>query len=243
MPSKKTPTKHRRQAVSRKSARSQTAPSQASLGRQHIAFYPLLVLTLIVWFIYRRLFIFPVWFDETIGKAIFFGLPVWLYATTVNARSLIDTFASNKIKPGLLLGIAIGGIFGFSSALLAAFKGGGAVTAAQLFSTNAFWWEFFLSLMTGFWESLFFFSWIMTAVMEKHVKWPLMNQILLVASIFLVFHIPNTLLRFGAYESSVVLALLFFFAVGQGYVFSRWRNLYALAVTHAVWGMVLLVHF
>lgn len=238
MPSKKTAHTSRL----RQSSQTRRKESGSRLNHQHIAFYPLVVLTLIVWFIYRRLFIFPVWFDEIIGKAIFFGLPVWLYATTVNAKSMLDTLDIRKIKPGLLLGLALGGLFGFSTALLAVFKGSG-VTAAQLFITNTFWWEFFLSLMTGFWESLFFFGWIMTVVLEKHARWPLLNQVLLVASIFLVFHIPNTLLRFGAYESSVISALLFFFAVGQAYIFSRWRNVYALALTHALWGMVLLVHF
>lgn len=213
--------------------------------RHHVLFFPMVALTFVLWVIYRSLLPFPVWFDEIIAKAIFFGFPVWIYITVSRSKSIPNTFAPGLLQPGLLLGIAVGGIFGFATSLLGILSGGGVVQAAPLFMANAFWWEFCLALMTGFWETLFFFSWIMTVIMEKYGKWPLLNQVLLTAGIFTVFHIPNTVLRFSEYGMSLVAAqatLLFFFAIGQAFLFSRWKNFYALAVSHAIWGMVLLVH-
>lgn len=214
-------------------------------GVSQALFVPLLTLTFIVWAIYRLYLPFPVWFDEIIAKAIFFGFPVWIYISATGSDEIPDTFAPGLLQPGLLLGVAVGGVFGFASAILGLLQGSGVVQAAPLFVSNLFWWQFFLALMTGFWETLFFFSWIMTAIVKRFANWPLVNQVILTAAIFLVFHVPNILVRFsemGFMAVAAQMVLLFFFAVGQAVLFSRWRNLYALTLSHAIWGMVLYVH-
>ena len=38
------------------------------------AFLPILLLTFLLWLFYRSIFHFPVWFDESLGKLIFFAL-------------------------------------------------------------------------------------------------------------------------------------------------------------------------
>jgi hypothetical protein len=209
---------------------------------EHLAFFPLLILVLIVWVIYRVLFRFPVWFDETVGKAIFFGLPVWLYVTLTRSKSMLNTFGVEKIQRGLLVGLAIGGIFGFAGTLASFANRQVVIQAAPLFASDTFWWEFFLALMTGFWESLFFYTWIMVVAMEKFHKWPVLNQVLLVASIFLTFHLPNIFLRFAPTQIFGYVFLLFFFGLGQAFLFLKYRNLYALTLSQAIWGMVLLIH-
>lgn len=224
----------------------QTAQSrvvtQASPISQHIAFIPLLLLVFVMWCIYRYLFKFPVWFDESIGKAVFFGLPVWLYVSITRSRSISETVSPRYLQSGLWMGLAIGGLFGFAGTIASLLRRGIVIQAAPLFAAEGFWWEFFLAMMTGFWESLFFYCWIMTVIMEKFRKWSLLNQVVVTALIFLAFHIPNTLLRFDLSLVGGQLFLLFFFAVGQAFLFSRVRNIYALALSHAIWGMVLLVH-
>ena len=92
--------------------------SPASRSQALIAFYPILVLTLILWVLYRTLFDFPVWFDEIFGKALFFGFPVWLFITISGSDSIQDSFAPYRLQTGLLLGLAVGGIFGFTTSLL-----------------------------------------------------------------------------------------------------------------------------
>jgi hypothetical protein len=216
--------------------------STSPLVSQHLAFFPLLILVFIIWCIYRYLFRFPVWFDETIGKAVFFGLPVGLYLSLTRSRSMAETMDPKYLQPGLWMGLAIGGIFGFAGTLASLLRKGVVIQAAPLFAAQGFWVEFMLAMMTGFWESMFFYCWIMVVIMEKYRKWPLLNQALLTAAIFLAFHIPNTLLRFSLPMVSGQLVLLFFFGLGQALLFSRVRNVYALAMSHAIWGMVLLVH-
>lgn len=208
----------------------------------HVAFFPVLAVVLVCWYIYRLLFNFPVWFDETVGKAIFFGFPVWLYVTITASKSIPETFSLPKLKPGLLLGIAVGGIFGFVMSILSLSQRGGVVQAVWLFESPEFWREFFLALLTGFWETLLFYSFVLTVILEKFKNWPMVTQVLLAAVIFLVFHVPNTVLRFDAAAVGGQVFILFLFAIGQGFLFAARRNAYALVLSHAIWGMVLLVH-
>lgn len=236
MPSKKSKPATR---VNRHRAQPKSAQVQSS---HSVIFFPLLILCVTVWFIYRALFQFPVWFDESVGKALFFGLPVWLYVSVSGSRKIVDTFAVSRFKKGLLLGIAFGGIFGFIAALIALVKTSQQVQAALLFSSDAFWWEFLLSLLTGFWETLFFFSWIMVVIQDLYRNWSLAKQVVLVATIFTIFHVPNSFLRFSGPEIFSQLIILFFFAIGQAFLFARRQNGYALVLSHAIWGMVLLVH-
>lgn len=213
-----------------------------SQNKATIVFFPLIILTLILWFLYRSLFVFPVWFDETIGKALFFGLPVWLYLSIGEGKSVLKTFSPSKLKTGLLLGITVGGVFGFVFSLLSIIQSGGVVQAVNLFDSSKFWYEFALAIFTAFWETLLFYSFVMTIIREKFPKWSILRHILLTAFIFLIFHIPNTIIR---YDISLVLPQLFtltLFAIGQGFLFYSRKNAYALVLSHAIWGMVLLVH-
>lgn len=209
----------------------------------HNALLPLVGLMFVIWLLYRSLFQFDVWFDETIGKAIFFGLPVWLYISLTGSESIVDSFSLDKMNKGLFLGLAVGGIYGFVGSLLGLLSSGGSVQAVLLFSSMKFWGEFFLALMTGFWETLFFFSWIMIAILEKYKKRSVVWKVMLTALIFTVFHVPNSILRFSGFVILGQIFLMFLFAMGQALLFLKWRNLYALVLSHAIWGMVLLVHF
>jgi hypothetical protein len=207
-----------------------------------VIFFPLLTLTLVMWVIYRSLFTFPVWFDETVGKAIFFGVPVWLYVTVTRSRTVLDSFASHKVKHGLLLGLAIGGIFGFVGSILSLISKSSGVEAVMLFNSTQFWREFMLAMLTAFWETLLFFSFVMAALEKKYGDWSVWQVIVLTSVIFVLFHIPNTFLRFATPQVSAQLSLLALFAVGQASLFAATRNGYALVLSHAIWGMVLLIH-
>jgi membrane protease YdiL (CAAX protease family) len=203
------------------------------------------VLTLLLWVLYRSLFTFPVWFDEIIGKALFFGFPVWLYINIVGAQKILETMSLRKFQSGILLGLAVGGIFGFATSILSLVTRDVAVQQAALFSSQQFWGEFVLALFTGFWETLLFFTFICTVIQEKYSKWAVSNQALLTAVIFLVFHLPNIYLRFAHISTQAMVVqviLLFLFALGQAFLFIGRRNTFALILSHAIWGMVLLVH-
>lgn len=225
----------------RKPTTARRGSSKAALD-SHIAFLPLLALVFLLWMLYRTLFSFPVWFDESIGKAVFFGLPVWLYLSISGSRSIVATYAPAKLYPGLMLGLAIGGSFGFLGSITSLVLKGGQVQTALLFASPLFWGEFTLSLLTAFWETLFFFSFVMVVIQERYRRWELWQQLAVVVSIFTLFHIPNAILRLSGLGSIVTIALLALFALGQALVFHRWRNFYTLVISHSLWGMVLLVH-
>ncbi len=228
---------------SKRSARKKKSASSRSSNPGQVLFFPLLVLTFILWMLYRQLFEFPVWFDETLGKAVFFALPVWLYINVTRNNRMINSFATIKFRPGVMLGLAVGGIYGFISSIFGILLYGKQVQAALLFSSNQFWWEFFLALMTAFWETLFFYSFVMIAIKQKFAHWSLLNQIMATALIFLVFHIPNVILRFNGAEIVFQVILLMAFGIGQAFLFAKRENFYSLLLSHAIWGMVLLVHF
>ncbi len=216
--------------------------SDISTVNRHKIFVPLLLILFLIWTLYRVLFSFPVWFDETIGKLIFFGLPVWMYVVVVQTRIIESTLKFAKLIPGLYLGLAIGGLYGFVG-VLAMTAGKQEFTTVFLFFSARFWWEFLLALLTGFWESLFFFGWVFLVAEKRFIaRWQLTGVLLFTALVFILFHIPNTILRFPLASVLPQLFLLFFFAIGQGLLFFRYRNIYAIALSHAIWGMVLLIY-
>lgn len=227
-------------------AKTRTNTSVASIGQEsHIVFYPIVVLTLLLWVLYRNLFTFPVMFDEIIGKALFFGFPVWLYINIVGAKKILETMSLRKFQSGVLLGLAVGGIFGFATSILSLVTKGASVQPVELFSSQQFWGEFILALFTAFWETLLFFTFILTVIQEKYARWAVSNQALLASAIFLIFHLPNIYMRFSETSIQAVIfqvVLLFLFALGQSFLFIGKRNTYALILSHAIWGMVLLVH-
>ncbi len=204
---------------------------------------PILLLTFCLWFFYRIIFHFPVWFDESIGKLVFFALPVLLYVSISNTREIFASFSFAKLKPGLLLGLAIGGLFGFTGAILGAISRGGAVSVMPYYFADWFWWEMLLALLTGFFETLFFYSFVMVVVEQKFYGWSLLQKINLVALVFLLFHLPNIFTRFALNQVIYQVLLLFIFASGQALIFHKRQNAYLLILIQAIWGMVLLLNF
>lgn len=216
----------------------------SSTPQQSTIFMALLFLSLILWFLYRGIFNFSVLFDETIGKAIFFGLPIWIYISTTGNKKISESMAANKMAPGLLRGLAYGGLFGFVAILLASATQGFDLIAAPLFIADVFWGKFFLALLTAFWESLFFYSFIQTTIREQF-KQSLSNwqQVLIVSLIFLLFHLSNIVLRFSDTAIMMQIILLYLFGLGQSIIFAKEKNVYTLILTHTLWGLVLLIHF
>lgn len=220
---------------------SNSEPATQLVTHRHQAFIPLVVTTFFIWLTYRVLFSFPVWIDESVGKLIFFGLPVCLYAILAQTKVIQNTLDPKKLLIGLYLGLAYGGLYGFVGAF-SVLMGKSNVDVSTVFLTSAFWWEFFLAMMTGFWESLFFFGWIMTIAEKRFPEWSIPQLVGFTSLVFVVFHLPNTFLRFELQFLIGQIFLLSIFALGQSLIFLRYRNLYTLTLSHAFWGMVLLIY-
>lgn len=237
MPSKR---KSSKRAPSRVAVRSSVRPTSRA---SHVAFFPILILTFIFWLIYRGVFQFPLLFDELVGKAIFFGLPVWLYVLISGYRQITETFAVSKLRRGLMLGISVGGVLGFAATIARVFSRGGSVMPSFAFESGEFWWQFSMAIVTSFWETLFFFSFVMLVIQQVFRKWSLVHQALLTTLVFVIFHLPNTLLRFQGPDILYQVALLTLFALGQSFFFATEKNGYSLVLSQTLWGLVLLLHF
>ena len=214
-----------------------------SKKQQHQLFWPLLILVFVFWLIYRVLFSFSVFFDELVGKAVFFAFPVLIYLTITGFSLTMETLAFKKLKKGLLLGLAIGGLLGFVVLITKALFQSSQIQPMAYYLADNFWWEMFLAILTSFFETLFFFSFVMLVIEERYKKWSLFKKIIVVALVFLIFHLPNLFLRFTWEAVYLNIVLLFIFAIGQALLFHAQRNAYTLLMTQAIWGMVLLIHF
>lgn len=202
----------------------------------------LVCISFLLWIFYRALFNFSVLFDETVGKAIFFGLPVLIYVNCIKDKQIFKTIKPSNLFPGLLRGLAYGGMFGFVVVVASLLKSGRSIMAVPVFIVDEFWYEFFLALLTAFWESLFFFGFIQIIIGKVFKQIKPVDKIMLVSFIFLLFHLPNIILRFNGYDVSFLTLLLYLFGLGQAIIFEKERNIYTIMMTHAIWGLALMIH-
>ncbi|KUK79101.1 MAG: hypothetical protein XD95_0611 [Microgenomates bacterium 39_7] len=221
------------------SSKNNTARSKKK--QTQFVFLSLVALAFLFWALYRFIFNFSVLFDETIGKAIFFGVPVIIYATVAKCDGIASALRPSKLFPGLLRGLAYGGIIGFLSLMIIYVVTGKSISSWPAFMADLFWMEFLLAVFTAFWESLFFFGFIQTTL-GTFIK-AKGRVILFTSLIFLLFHLPNLLLQFSGLDVTFLVALICLFGFGQALIFNQEENIYPLIITHTVWGMVLLIHF
>ncbi len=202
-------------------------------------FWFLLFFSLISLVLYRMTMQFPVWIDEVFMKAVVFGMPFWLYALVSKKSLHFFGMEKRNFWPGALNGLAIGGILSFCAFAFFALKKDH-VLIPGLFGSTEFWKEFGLAFVTAIWESLFFYG-LLLPVFAERTKSEI-NALSYTVLFFALFHLPNLVLRVGLAGSVLPLLLLTLFALGQGVVFLRTRSIATVIVSHAFWGMALLVY-
>lgn len=197
---------------------------------------------LLVWIAYRGLTNFPVWLDEGVAKAIIFGIPVFWFAARSRFVAREIGLDIEKLIPGLYLGIAIGGLYGFAAILVEVLQGREVVQAA-FYLSNEFWWMAFLAFLTAWWESLFFFG-LPIQYIRSAASWMSENLIaIFVIVLFLLFHAPLRLIVAGASPGFLVqMGVLTLFVIGQYVVYQRTKNMYALVLSHLFWGLVIEIY-
>lgn len=189
--------------------------------------------------IYRATVHAPVWFDEIFAKALFFGAPLWLYARMSKKHHSFFGLERKQFWAGAFNGLALGGLFSFV-AILASSARKTHIFIPGLFQSNMFWWEFGLAFATAWWESLFFYGFILPILRQK-VKGEV-DALAYTTLLFLLFHFPNIIVKVGLLASLQPMLLLGIFAFGQGILFLRTRSLATVIISHAFWGMALLVY-
>lgn len=210
---------------------------------QLYSFFFFMLTLLLVWVGYRSFFQgLPVWFDEGVAKALIFGVPVVWFAS--QSRFIANELGLNEDQflPGMFLGIAVGGLYGFAG-LLIQVAAGQEVVEGALFASTGFWWLAFLALLTAWWESLFFFG-LPVQYVRSIAPW--FSETLLavfVIGIFLLFHAPLRVLTTGVQPQFLIqMGLLALFAVGQFIFYMRTKNMYALILSHMLWGLVIEIY-
>lgn len=202
-------------------------------------FASLIAGSFIVLLLYRTFINQPVWFDEIFFKSVLFGGPVWIYAWKSRRSPYFFGFEKDRFWIGAFNGLAIGGVFSFI-ALVASAVEKGQVLVPYLFNSPSFWSQFGLAFATAWWESLFFYGLVLSVLADRFKnEWISCGVATL---IFLLFHAPVLILRGGWASGAEGLALLAFFAFGQAILFLRTRSISSVIVSHAFWGMALLVY-
>lgn len=199
----------------------------------------------ILWMVYRTFFHLSPWIDEVLVKGVVFGLPVWFYCKSSLARAKRIGLDASLFLPGMLLGLAFGGLFGFT-VILANVAKGMHLQSVNIFLSTPFLSTMFLSLFTSWWESLFFFGYVQNMLGEKFSslgKFGTPLVILLTTVVYVLFHSPLRIVTLGFGASTFgILFMLFLFSAGQAIVYNRTKNMYALVLSYLLWGMVLLVY-
>ncbi|HSW89462.1 MAG TPA: CPBP family glutamic-type intramembrane protease [Patescibacteria group bacterium] len=205
--------------------------------RKHYEWYLILV-AFFALTLYRFTTHFPTWFDEVVFKALVFGLPVWKVTRMRRLSHATLGFDVKTFWPGMFTGLAVGGCFGFL-ALIVASTGHTHFFTPGIFQTAKFWELFGLAFATAWWESLFFFSFVLT-FLTRHLKdeWQAVGYMSL---LFVLFHAPLQIVSVGVSASIMPLLLLACFAFGQGVLFLRTKSINAIILSHAFWGMTILV--
>lgn len=214
-------------------------PDKLSPAKLQVFFVSVVCCSFISLLLYRAFARQPVWFDEIFFKGIIFGGPLWAYMRYSKKSTAFFGLESRQFWSGAFQGLAIGGLFAFV-ALVSSAVGNGAVFIPNLFTASRFWSEFGLAFMTAWWESLFFYGLILPILDEQfHNEW---ISSALTTLLFVLFHAPVLLLRSGFSGALSPLLLLAFFAFGQAILFLRTRSISSVVVSHAFWGMALLVY-
>lgn len=202
-------------------------------------FWMLILLSFFSLVLYRFTVSAPIWFDEIVFKALIFGAPVWIYALMTKKKPAFFGLEASTFWVGAFNGLAIGGILSFIAMITYGLRKQ-TMLIPGLFSSSLFWNEFGLAFATALWESIFFYGLILPVVRLK-TKDDL-NALAFVSVVFLLFHVPNLVLKVGWMGSFQPLLLLTAFAFGQGIIFLRTKSVATVIVSHAFWGMALLVY-
>lgn len=176
------------------------------------------------------------------SKVLIFGIPVVWFAS--QSRFVANELGLNQEQflPGLFLGIAVGGLYGFAG-LIIQVAAGQEVVEGALFASGTFWWLAFLALLTSWWESLFFFG-LPVQYVRSIAPWFSETLLgVLVVGLFLLFHAPLRLIVTGVSPQFLIqMGLLAMFVIGQYIFYIRTKNMYALVLSHLLWGLVIEIY-
>lgn len=191
-----------------------------------------------VWGLYRLLFRLPEWFEETVLKAVVFGLPVMVVVLKYEKKRWADL---GMVTKGLLASLYFGLLFGLWLAVLGnvvAFLRDGGVRFNADMTVAAFGDLMLLGLVTAFWEQLLFMGYFLPRIV-KAVRSELYG-VAIVALMFAILHVPVQVAQGVDFSQIIVrFILLYSLGFGNGVLYLRLKNLVAPIFAHLAWGSVI----
>ncbi|MFC1751276.1 type II CAAX prenyl endopeptidase Rce1 family protein, partial [Pseudomonadota bacterium] len=181
------------------------------------------VFVFVVWGLYRLLFRLPEWFEETVLKALVFGMPVMLVVYKLEKK---DWSQLGMVTRGLLSSLYFGLLFGLWLAVLGnimAFLRDGGVRFNPDMTVAAFGDLMLLGLVTAFWEQLLFMGYFLPRVV-KDIGSELAG-VALVALMFALLHVPIQVAQ-GVELPQIIIRfiLLYSLGFGNGVLYLRLKN-------------------
>lgn len=198
----------------------------------------LYVFVLLTWGLYRLLFRFPVWFEESVLKALVFGMPVlWLALRRDGWKFTHLGFTGERLFSSVYLGLGLGVFLGFLGQIGNIIRHGGIELSSFGLTSESLGGFLLLALVTAFWEELLFVGYILQRLEAVIADEWLRSS--LVAGLFAFLHVPSLLFvqKVTFAQGVVYLVLLFTVGLGNSILMLRTRNLAAPILTHALWGV------
>jgi membrane protease YdiL (CAAX protease family) len=196
------------------------------------------VFVFLVWGLYRLLFRLPEVLEETLLKALVFGVPVFWVVLREEKRHLADLGMRTQ---GLLASVYFGLLFGLWLAFLGnvlAFLRDGGIQVNPDVSVAVFGNLMLLGLVTAFWEQLLFIGYFLPRLV-KDLKGE-MVALLVVGFMFALIHMPIQLAQGVGLDQIIVrFLLLYSLGFGNGVLYLRFKNLAAPIFAHVAWGSVI----
>jgi len=198
---------------------------------------------LILWSAYRVYFGtgLPIWFDEFIAKPLIFLVPVYLYITHVEHKSIVKSLDlwTKDTRSGVLFGCVIGGLFLLLGGVVFAFS--------QAFTTSLFSLQLIgtivgyvaISFATSFSEELLSRGFVLKRLYEesKH-SW---MSVLFASFLFFFLHIPMLLthpdLQGSALLQVMLADILLSLTVSTLYLYKR--SVWTPIIIHACYSLSL----
>ena len=202
----------------------------------------LYAVVLLVWGLYRLLFRMPVWVEESVLKALVFGLPVFWLAFKRDKLSSRDLgITSENMLMTVLFGLGLGVLMALFGQMGNLFRYGGLAMQQISFTSAQLGGYIILSLVTAFWEQLLFSGYMLRQLVRVcSDEW---IPILTVALLFALLHVPALVFvhAVGLTHLLLSVALLVLLSLGTSVLMLRTKNLIAPMMAHALWGIVVFV--
>lgn len=191
------------------------------------------VYIIVVWYIYRYLFVQGEDLDELIIKPILWILPIGviLYVEGSGPESLGIT--NKNLKKSIVYGSALGFVF-FVEAFFLNYLKYGELSINTNLGALPFVATFAISAITSIIEEITFRGYLLNRLLNFYAEF---KAVFINVVLWVLVHIPVALFIWNLHSTTIViyLFLVAIYGAGAGLIFSRTRNIVSVIILHILW--------